>query len=215
MKRLRLAILLLLIPLCCIAFAALTKTTSIVELDAWQALGNAAVSVGNAGNISGSYDIILYLEIAYADTDAQDGVDVIVEVSYGDDDWTLLTSFTTPAEIAQDGFTLDGNHTAGDTTIDTSEGPDAGPVANKWFIEDGALELSSESVRTESITVNEVTICHDILRNHTNGDSLWAYVHEYVIPIPKSFAYVRVTINNTDVNAGIFYTTRISKVTSL
>ncbi len=216
MKRLRLAILLLLIPLCCIAFAALTKTTTIVELDAWGVVDAGKLDVGAAGDISDSYDNILYLEIAYASTNGQDGVDVSIEVSYGDDDWTLLTlPFTTPSLAGgAETTTLDGNANAGSTVISLIASAGFDVNGQKWFIENGAAALS-ETVRTKSENANDVTICHDLLRNQDTGDSVWEVVHEYVLPIPAGFAYVRVLINNTDADADIYYTTRLSKVTGL
>lgn len=216
MKRIRLAILLLLIPLCCIAFAALTKTTSIVELDAWEYVAAGTLDVGAAGDIHLSYDTILYLEIAYTDTDAQDGVDVSIEVSYGDDDWTLLQKpFTTPAGAAQDGDDLDGNEAAGQTVITLTTATNFGTPGQKWFIWDITWQYDSESVRTKSIDVKNVTLVHDTLRAHLDESTVWEFVHEYVIPIPAGFAYVRVLINNTDADGDVFYTTRLSKVTAL
>ena len=216
MKRIRLAILFLLILLCSVAFAALVKTTSIVELDPWEYIAAGTLDVGAAGDISGSYETILYLEIAYTDADAQDGVDVSIEVSYGDDDWTLLTKpFTTPAGAAQNTTTLDGNVTAGDTVISLIDASGMQTPGQKWFIYGSAFQYQSESVRIKSANVNDVTLCHDVIRSHTTGQTVWEIVHEYVISIPAGFAYVRVLINNTDANADIYYTTRISKVTGL
>ncbi len=214
MKRVRLAILFLLILLCSIAFAALTKTTSIVELDAWNETTALRVDVGNAGNISGSYDTILYLEIAYADADAQDGVGVSIEVSYGDDDWTLLTEFTTPQKSGGDTVTISGAVTAGDTTVTLTDGTTSGEEGRKWFIRDATI-ANSESVRSKSEAANTVTLCHDLLRNHANATVTWQTVYEYIFPIPAAFAYVRVLINNTDANAVVIWTSRISKVTAL
>ncbi len=212
MKRIQIAILILLIPLCCVAFAALTKTTSIDELDAWQEVLAGVLDVGNAGNISSSYDNILYLELAYADNDTQDGVGISIEVSYGDDDWTLLTKpFSTPAAVG-DGSTIDGVHNAGDTLLSLVNAAAVNTPADKFFIEDGA---SSESVRTKSEVGDDVTLCHDLQFGHANSTLIWADVYERIIPIPAGFAYVRVLINNTDANADIYYTTRLSKVTGL
>ena len=212
MKRIRIAILLLLIPLCCVAFAALTKTTSIVELDAWKIIDAGLLDVGNAGDISGSYDTILYLEIAYTDIDGQDGVEVSIEVSYGDDDWTLLTTFTTLILAGgAETTTLNGAVTAGDTVITLTDASGFDVNGQKWFIEDGTV-ANSESVRTKSEAGGTVTLCHDMLRNHDNSETVWEFVHEYIIPIPAAFAFVRVIINNVDANADIHYTTRISKV---
>ncbi len=216
MKRVRLAILFLLILLCSIAFAALTKTTSIVVLDAWQSVASGTLTTGSAGDIQLSYDTILYLEIAYADAATQDGVGVSIEVSYGDDDWTLLTQpFTTPSASSQSGtITLDGAVGAGDTVIALSDASAYSTPAQKWFIVDGTV-ANSESVRTKSAAANNVTLCHDVLRGHGPGLSVFVGVHDYIIPIPAAFAYVRVLINNTDADADVHFTTRISKVTAL
>lgn len=214
MKCLKLAILLLLIPLCCVAFAALAKTTAIVELDPWQLVVGATLDVGAAGDISDSYDTLLYLEIAYADAQTQDGVDVSIEVSYGDDNWTLLTKpFTTPLR-ATETSTLDGAVFNTDVNILLIDGSKFDKNGQKWFIED-STPADSESVRTKDSTVHDISICKDLLRGHDTGTSVWDVVYEYIIPIPAGFAYVRVLINNTDADADIYYTTRISKVTSL
>ena len=215
MKRIALSILFLLILCVSVAFAALTKTTSIVELDPWQAVAAATLDVGNAGDISGRYSTILYLEIAYADNTAQDGVEVSVEVSYGDDDWVLLTpAFTTPADTPATDTINDATSDAGDTTVILTGGADDFDlIARKWFIKEGTA-ANSESVRTKSGT-GTITICQDLIRGHTNGASVYDYVFEQVFLIPTSFAYVRVLINNVDAAAPIYYTTRLSKVTGL
>ena len=215
MKRVRLAILFLLILLCSVAFAALTKTTSIITLDGWQSRGAGALSVGNAGDISGSYTTIMYLEIAYADNNAQDGVGVKVEVSYGDDDWTLFADFTTPTNLNGGyGDDLDGAVTAGDTTITLTLGgaPAYTTRGQKIFILNGA---ASESVRIKSVAGATITLCHVLLNSYNDATPVFAVVHDFVFEIPAAFAYVRVLINNTDVNAGIYWTTRLSKVTGL
>lgn len=217
MKQIRIAILLLLIPLCCVAFAALSKTSTIVELDAWQGVSSASLVVGTAGDISGSYETIIYLEIAYTeDAKAQSGVEVIIEVSYGDDNWTLITGtpFTTPSATAPTATTLDGAVTAGETSIELVSAAGVNTNGQKWFILDDTA-ANSESVRTSSVNTNTVTICHDAIRNHDTGLVVFLTVHEYVLSIPTAFAFVRVLINNTDGDAQVHFTTRLSKVTSL
>ena len=213
MKSLRYLILFLI--LYSVARAALTKTTSIVEVDAWQSVGAGTLDVGAAGDISGSYNTILYLEIAYADTAAQDGVDVTVEVSYGDDNWTLLSSFTTPSGGTLISTQLSGEELEGQTVVELNDMTDFADLGLKWFIEDDDGDEDSESVRTKAISGSNLTLCHDTLRGHDYTDNCWGIVHERIIPIPATFAYVRVLINNTDADADVFYTTRISKVTAL
>ena len=214
MKRIMLSIMFLLILCVSVALAALTKTTTIIELDQWEEVLAGTLDVGAAGDISGSYDTILYLEIAYADVDAQDGVEVSIEVSYGDDDWTLLTKpFTTPVGTSET-TTINGLEAAGQTVITLTDASKFNIRGLKWFMENGT-DRDSESVRTKSAAGNNVTLCHDTQRQQADLSSVWDIVHERIVPIPASFAYVRVLINNVDANADIFYTTRISKVTGL
>ncbi len=198
-----------------VALAALAKTTSIAELDAWQKVAAGTLDVGAAGDIHLSYDTILYLEIAYADTDDQEGVVVIVEVSYGDDDWTLLTKpFITPAALTDDDD-LDGQVFSDGETITLSDITAFGNLGAKLFIENAGAPGSSESVRVQSVAGNVITLCQDLLRNHADAVFVYDEVYEYIFSIPASFAYVRVLINVTDVDSDIYYTTRLSKVTGL
>ncbi len=215
MKRFRLAILLLLIPLCCVAFAALSKTSTIEEseVDPWQKVLAGTLAVGNVGDISNSYRAIVYLVIAYADTDTQDGVRVKIEGSYGDDTWILLKDFTTPSGTSETTI-LDGAVFDADVIIQLIDGSKFDTNGRKWFIED-STPGNSESVRTRTSNVNEISICKDLLRGHDSGSSVWDEVHEFIIPIPASFAAFRITIHDIDANADIYFTTRMSKVKEL
>ena len=204
---------LLLIPLCCIAFAALTKTTSIVELDAWQEVLAGTLDVGAAGDIHLSYDTILYLEIAYTDNANQDGVEVSIEVSYGDDNWTLLTKpFITPSGTGEN-TTIDVGPSAGDSFVSVDDSTGFNTPGQKFFVSSAGND--EETVRIKSEAGDVITLCHDFLYDHPGSTNLWGEVYEYILPIPAGFAYVRVLINNTDADADVFYTTRLSKVTSL
>ncbi len=215
MKRIILSIIFLLILCVSVAFAALTKTTSIIVLDDWQQVDAGDLTIGNAGNISDSYETLLYLEIPYIAGAAQDGVEVSIEVSHGDDDWTLLTPvFTTFAGVIQDTEDTNGGVTAGDTTVTLTDASDFGTPGQKIFIQD-STPANSESVRIKSEAADVVTLCHDLLRNHADATPVWEFVYEGRFSIPAAFAFVRVLINNVDANADIYYTTRISKVTSL
>lgn len=196
--------------------AALTMTTSIDEVDAWQAVAAATLGEGNADSVSDSYCTILYIEVALTDSDAQAGCTVIIEVSYADDNWMKLIEFTGTAETPGADAINDASCTAGDTTLtlDDSSTDDFDVVGRKWFVLDGTVG-NSESVRTKSDSTNVVTLCQDILRNHADNTVVWDRVDEWVINIPFGVAYVRTLINNTDADAGVHFTTRISKVTAL
>ena len=197
---------------------ALTKTTTIDTIDDWSITDTQAgeLSVGTAESLSGSYSAILYIEVAYVEAVATDGVEVIVEVSYADDNWVELTRFTGTAETPATTTINDGAVTAGDLTItltDASTG-DFDEVGRKWFIQDGTI-ANSESVRTRSEAGDTVTLCQDLLRNHADALNVYDRVDEWVVEMPFAASQVRVLINNKDADCDLAYTTRISKVTAL
>lgn len=219
MKRIILAFMLLLLLLLLLIqplLAAITKTTTIVTIDAWQAVSAGTLAVGNNHDISGSYQTKVYLEIPYTDTDAQAGVDVIVEISYADDDWVLHSRFTTTGDTPATTTINDGAVTAGDTTITLTDATtgDFDVPARKWFIVDGTV-ANSESVKTVSEAGDTVTIAQDLIRSHADALNVWDFVFEKTISIPMPAAQVRVLINNTDADADIHFTTRVSKVTGI
>ena len=210
-------ILLISFLLCTSTQAALTMTTAIDQIDAWQAVAAATLGEGAAKSISDSYATILYIEVALTDTDAQAGCDVIVEVSYGDDNWMQLTTFTGTAETPATSDVNDATSTAGDAYLiltDSATG-DFDVPGRKWFVLDGTVG-NSESVRTKSnANPDTVTLCQDTLRNHADEVVVWDRVDEWVVEVPMGASYVRVLINNTDADAGVHFTSRCSKVTAL
>ena len=197
--------------------AALTMTTSIDEVDSWQAVAAGTLVTGNADSISDSYKTILYIEVALTSTNAQAGCDVIIEVSYADDNWMKLVEFGGTAETPAVTDVNDATSTAGDAYLiltDSATG-DFDVPGRKWFVLDGTVG-NSESVRTQSnANPDTVTLCQDTLRNHVDTTPVWDRVDEWVISIPFGVAYVRTLINNTDADAGVHFTTRISKATVL
>lgn len=197
--------------------AALTVTTSIDEIDAWQAVTEGTLVTGTADAVSDSYATILYVEVALTDTDAQAGCTVIVEVSYADDNWMKLIEFGGTAETPAASDVNDASSTAGDAYLiltDSATG-DFDVPSRKWFVLDGTVG-NSESVRTQSnANPDTVTLCQDTLRNHADAVAVWDRVDEFVVSIPFGVAYVRTLINNTDADAQVHFTTRISKTTAL
>lgn len=212
-----LSICILLIVMPHTVYAALTKTTSIDEIDAWQAVTEGTLVVGTADSISDSYATVLYIEVALTDSDAQGGCTVIVEVSYADDNWMRLIEFTGTAETpALTDLDEVGGAAAGETTITLTDATtgDYDVPGRKWFILDGTVG-NSESVRTVVNSTHTVTLCQDLLRNHADAQVTTDRVDEWVVSIPFGVSYVRTLINNTDADAGVHFTTRISKVTAL
>lgn len=196
--------------------AALTMTTSIDEIDAWASITAGTMREGTADSISDSYSSVLYIEVAMIEAVAHDGVEVIVEVSYGDDDWTKLSEFKGTAETCATTQTAEDPMSAGDTTatLDDSATGDFDVVGRKWFIKDATIG-NSESVRTLSDNANVVTLCQDTMREHAVDSNCYDRVDEWVVHIPFGAAYVRVLVNNVDADCDVASTTRISKVTAL
>lgn len=196
--------------------AALTKTTAFDTIDAWQALAAATLAVGNAEDVSGSYETIVYIEVALTDTDAQAGCDVIVEISYAADDWITLVEFQGTAETPATTTLNDAAANAGDTSITLTDATtgDFDVPSRKWFIVDGTV-ANSESVKTQVNATHTVTLCQDLLRSHANSLNVWDRVDDWPVNIPFGAAYVRVLINNTDADAGIHWRSFVSKVSAL
>lgn len=198
--------------------AALTKTTVFDTMDAWQSLAVASMAVGNAEDISGSYNTIVYIEVALTHANAQAGVDVEIEISYADDDWRNFwgpvkgTAETPGADDLDEG----GGAAPADPTITLTDATtdDFDVIGRRWFIIHGTV-ANSESVRTASIAGNVVTLTQDLMRAHVDAQVVWDRVDEWSIAIPTAAAYVRVIINNTDADATIHWRSYCSKVTAL
>lgn len=195
---------------------ALTKTTSIDVIDNWQAVGAGLVVVGAAKSLADSYDTLLFVELAIIEAVAHGGCDVLVEISYGNDNWValpgghVLGTDETPATTTINDAAVTGGDT--DITLTDSATGDFNVLGRKWFIKDGTI-ANSESVRTKSDAAHTVTLCHDLLRSHANGLNVYDRVNEWTFPIPMPAAYVRTIIINTDADCDVAFTTRVSKVT--
>lgn len=198
------------------SWAAPTKTTSIDIIDNWQAVAAGTLVVGNAEDISGSYETLVYLEVALTSANAQDGVTVIMEISYADDDWVVLTSFQGTAETPATTTINDGTVTADDTTITLTDATtgDFDVPSRKWFIVDGTV-ANSESVKTVVNATQTVTLAQDLIRSHANSLNVYDRVDDWVISVPMGASFVRTLINNTDSDAPVHFTSRVSKVTAL
>jgi len=208
-------ILLLVIPPM-VAEAAPTMTTALDEIDAWQAVTAGTMVVGSEEDIHLNYVTLWIVEVALTEAVASTGVEVIIEISYGDDNWVKLTSFMGTAETAATTQTAEDPTSAGDTTVtlDDSSTGDFDVVGRKWFIKDGTIG-NSESVRTKSDNANVVTLCQDTLREHAVDSDVYDRVDEWVIKIPFGVAYARTLVNNSDADCDAAFTTRKLEVTGL
>jgi len=216
MKFVSLAMLLILLTMPVMVSAALTKTTTIVQVDAWQPVVANTLVVGASYDLSTSYSTVVYIELAPVEAVATDGAEIIICVSYGDDNWVQLTTFKATAETAATTTINDAAVNAGDTSLTLTDATtgDFDINGRKWFILDGTYG-NSESVRTKGQAANVVTPCQDLLRAHANGLAVYDRVDEWVVSIAMPVAYVRVLINNVDADCDVAFTTRISKVTAL
>lgn len=198
--------------------AALTMTTSFDTIDAWQSLAVATLAVGNSEDISGSYKTILYIEVALAHANAQDGITGIVEISYATgDDWIQLTEFKGTAETPGiDDLDEGGNTSAGDTTITLTDATtdEFDVIGRRWFILDTTV-AESEVVRTKSISTNTVTLAQDAKYAHADAELVTDRADQWAISIPFGAAFVRTLINNTDADATVHWRSFVSKVSAL
>ncbi|MBU0598823.1 hypothetical protein KKF61_07625 [Patescibacteria group bacterium] len=195
---------------------ALTKTTSVVTVDAWQAVTAGTLVVGADGDISASYDTLLYIQVALVEAVAQAGCTVMVEVSYTGNDWIKLTEFTGTAETPATTTINDAAVTAADTAITLTDATtgDFDVPGRLWYIKDGTI-ANSEAVRTKVNATHTVTLCDAILRSHADSLNVYDRVDEWVVQIPFAASFVRTLINNTDADADVDFTTRVSKVTAI
>ena len=199
------------------SLAALTKSTAWDTIDAWQPLAVATMAVGNSEDISGSYDTIVYIEMAYTGAAAQAGVDIIVEISSGTaDDWTQLTTFKSPGGVTPNLDDLDegSNTLAGDTTIDLTSETGYTTVGQLWFIVDTTV-AESEILRVKSISGQTITLAQDAKYAHSDAEVTTNSAYQWAVHIPFAAAYVRTLINNTDADATLHWRSHCSKVTSI
>lgn len=190
----------------------LTKTTVIDIIDDVLQVSAGTIEIGNAENISGDYSSLLYIDAGAVDTNAQDGMDIVVEISYGTENWIEFTTFKSTPGTA-DTTTLNGGEPQGETAIVLTSATDFDISGTLLYIEDGA---DSELVRTLGIASGQtITIASGLLNTHADTTSIFNLANHWAIELPFAASQVRVLYNNTDANSDMFVTTRISKVTDL
>jgi fructose-specific component phosphotransferase system IIB-like protein len=185
------------------------------EVDAWQDVTAGTMVVGTAESVASSYSTVYYIEMAYTEAAATDGAEILVEVSYADDNWVLLTTFKGTAETPATTTTV-GAVTDANSVIDLTDSAtgDFDVVGRKWFIKDGTIG-NSETVRTKSNATHVVTLCSGPIRSHDSGVNVYDRVDEWVVSIPMGAAYVRVSCNNVDADCDCAFTSRKSIVTAI
>lgn len=127
-----------------------TLAKSVAEVDAFQEIAQNTILEGATVDVSGLYDVTLYIDCALSSTTAHTGTEIIVQVSSatsGDNMWENLTSFTgvTGTAIKID---LGGDENAGQTVLTVTN-----PVTSNLdilgkivFLENTATAANSELV---------------------------------------------------------------------
>lgn len=193
---------------------ALTKTTAVDVVDPWQVVTTETMVIGNAEDISGSFESILYIEAAIISPAEQNGMDIIVEVSYGTENWIEFISIKSSVGIP-DTTTLAATEPATETTILLTDNSNFSVKGTKFFIEHATIG-SSETVRMiEETGPNSFIIASGLLTQQESGSDIWNIVDEWIIGLPLSASQVRVLYNNPDADTNMAVTSRISKVTDL
>lgn len=195
---------------------ALTKTTTVTTIDAWQKVDPATLVCGADANLTDAYDTLLYIQLAMGEATAQSGCSVMVEVSYTGNDWMKLCEFTGTAETPAATTINDTAVAAADTSLTLTDATtgDFDVKGRLWFILDGTV-ANSEAVRTKTNSSHTVTLCDALLRAHANGCTCIDRCDEWIVSIPAPASYCRTVINNTDSDADIYFTSRVSKITSI
>ena len=193
---------------------ALTKTTTETVVDPWAAITAGTLQVGQAGDVSANYNSLIHIEAGLIEHNVtHDGIEIIVEASYADDDWMTWKEIKGESWSAVEDD-LDGGVTAGDTTADLTNAVgsyDSNSV--KWLVYD---EGDSEIVRTKSAAGNTITIMSTGFKNnHADGVATFDRAHEWSVLLPFGAARVRVLINNVDADCDVLARTWISEVTAL
>lgn len=215
MKRLMSVIAILLMASVC--NAALTKSTSIDVIDAWQNVAVATCVVGTAEDVSASYSTLLYVQAVPTSAAAQSGMTIDVYVSYGTANWVKLTGVTTTAVTGATTTTV-GAVTDANSIIDLTDATTAhfDHLIARWFILDAADVTKSEVVMTKSgLGGSTLTLASNIQNSHTTGRSVYTGVEEWVFQIPFAASQVRTIVNNTDADCTMHFRTWCSKVTAL
>jgi len=191
-----------------------TKTIAVDTVDPWTNVPAGTLVVGADKDVSGSYNTLLYIQVALVEAVAQAGCTVMAEVSYTGNDWVKFFEVTGTAETPATTTINDADVGAGETSLTLTDATtgDFDVPGRLWYIKDGTI-ANSEAVRTKSQAANVVTLCDALLRAHANGLNVYDRCDEWVVQVPMAAAFVRVVIYNSDSDADVDFTSRVSMVT--
>ena len=193
----------------------LTKTTTIDNIDPWWDIGAGTLEVGNTESLSSDYASLLYIEACPIEALAQDGMEIIIEISYANDNWVKHEAIKTATIDTPVETDLDGALSATDTAVALTDGMFFSEVGEKWFIWDTDNNSNSEIVRNKSVSGADKVLCSGVVNAHADAMPVFSDAESWAVELPLSAAMVRVLYNNVDADCDMAVTTRISKVTAL
>ena len=194
-------------------FGQATKTQNTQALE-WTSILNAegATGVVQSAEIdcSTAYATTIHIDWCLAEAAAHDGTEILVMVGSGtgDDDWVLLTKFTTPA-VTPITLAFAGTEAIGQTVLSTAD-PAGGldhPGKLIFLQDDVAAECEIAYQITDNGS-NTITVIDGITSEKTVADSAIfsvdvanpagnaSVVYQQPVSIPPSVSRVKVIFNN-------------------
>ena len=194
---------------------ALTKTSAIDVIDAWQSVAYGVQLTGITKNVADSYESMLQIEASPITAQASE-LEITVEVSYDDANWVALPTFSHVNTGSNYQTTLDGSVSAAGTALVLTASTYHSDVGQKLLVFDGVTAANSETVIVATDAgSNTVTLCDPLLRDHATATVVSSVVDQWNYVVPTSASKVRVRYNNVDANCNMAVTSRILKVTGL
>ena len=195
-------------------------TKSVAAVDEWANVAQNSVREGATTDVSGAYDVILYIDVALTSAVAHTGTKIDVQISSatsGDEDWTTLTAFIGPTGTPNS-EAVSGTESAGATVIEcaSTTGTYDDDETRFIYFKNSTIANSELGYLVSHVANTSVTI-QDGITNAQTGSTMWDIAKRYVVQIPLSAVRVRVIYDNTYDSDGAAVDTycRLSKTTGL
>jgi hypothetical protein len=184
-----------------------TKNVTSAVVDAWAAIGpetgiGDGVRPGVSIDFTDSVESSISIEVALTDTDAQEGVKVIVQVSGDNVNWVEYARYKGTAVTPVD-TTLAATEPQGETDISLTSGVAFLVYGDKYFIVNSTVALSESVTNVGSATSNHIDISPGLQNEQASGSVIWGNVDDWTVDIPVEHNYARVIIVDTDTNAQV------------
>lgn len=184
-----------------------TKSNSGAILDEWQSLAANTVGIGTPLDISASFESSFQVEVALTNANAQQGVEILVEVSNDGTKWTEYQRYTGTA-ITPTTTGLTNTEAVAATVLEVTDISNFAELGQKWFIINSTV-AESESVRTVVDNGStQLTVADGLQFEQDASAILWNTVDEWVVTIFSSMPRARISILNEDANASVHWTIR-------